>query len=762
MIYSVMKPFSIETLWTDVGFVPNTEQEEAIRHVDGPLYLTAGPGSGKTRVLLWRTLNLIVFHNVHPDEIVLTTFTQKAALQLKEGLQVYLGMASNYTGVQYDLASMFIGTVHSVCQKILRDRRFSEGRKRRKPIKLMDELEQYFYLKRTRIWDRLLVAGNLEVMDINAYFQKTPPKFPNKHKALLDCISMFNRFTEERLNVSKALDIADRNDNLHAILRMYQEYRNSLKDTDSTEICDLPLIQEKALEVIEQYLDASTIFKHVIVDEYQDTNFIQEQLYLKLAGHKNICVVGDDDQALYRFRGSTVENFVEFPARVKKYLGVKTTKVPLSINYRSRQHIVKFYTCFIEQEDWKKGGNPDEQYRVHDKAIKAKSMDSGVAVLTTQIDEPNWIAETAVLCKKLVDKKVVKDPNQIAFLFPSVKNTRARAMIGALRDQGLNVYAPRAGRFLEVPEATELFGIYSHVFGVPDMSKYSGWEFNDYKDWLQKSHNIAAKLIENDADLSLFIKHKNAEIKRVISDFDALLKVARKSEWDLDDIYDMDKMRRKLSTASGLSDHAHRALLSPYLARVVNVRLQDENQQAFKLKQIINRATSLDWSILDLFYQTTGFGHFKKYYDQAQNEGNEASICNLSKITEYLTRFMEMYSPMLSANFLSEQGFARLFFSSYLYTLFRMGESEYEDEDNPFPKGNIPFLTIHQAKGLEFPVVFLYPSRKKGQPSLPERVMRKLKDFDGEPLDKIDSFDTMADVLRWPISSRKIDDYSAN
>lgn len=85
------------------------------------------PGSGKTRVLLWRTLNLIVFHNLQPNEIFLATFTEKAALQLKEGFQGLLSIASKYTHKPYDIAEMYVGTLHSLCQKLLSDRRFSEG-----------------------------------------------------------------------------------------------------------------------------------------------------------------------------------------------------------------------------------------------------------------------------------------------------------------------------------------------------------------------------------------------------------------------------------------------------------------------------------------------------------------------------------------------------------------------------------------------------------------------------------------------------------
>ena len=93
-----MNPITLEQLWCIVGFTPNNHQRRAIEHLDGPLYLPAGPGSGKTRVLLWRTLNLLVFHNVQPEEIFLATFTEKAAIQLREGLRALLGHATTHTG----------------------------------------------------------------------------------------------------------------------------------------------------------------------------------------------------------------------------------------------------------------------------------------------------------------------------------------------------------------------------------------------------------------------------------------------------------------------------------------------------------------------------------------------------------------------------------------------------------------------------------------------------------------------------------------
>lgn len=735
------KNFNIETLWKEVNFTPNKSQEQAIKHIDGALYLTAGPGSGKTRVLLWRTLNLIVFHNIQPDEILLTTFTEKAAHQLKEGLQSLLGLASNHTGKQYDLASMYIGTVHSACNRIIGDRRFFENRSRNKPVKTIDQLEQYFFIKRHSIWNRLLLAGDIDTIGLNAYFQKKAPSFPNKHKAILECTALFNRFSEERLDIENALSKTEEEDGLYAILKMYKEYRNILIEDDLFDQSDLSLIQDKALQVVEKFDGAKKIFKYIIVDEYQDTNSIQEQLYFGLSGNKNICVVGDDDQALYRFRGSTVENFVEFPTRAQQHLGIETTKIPLSINYRSRKKIVDFYTAFIEQEDWTKNGDINNQYRVHDKGINAFSTDSGTSVISVQDD---WIDQTAEFCKDLINNNKVSDANQIAFLFPSLTNVDAQRTIKALKDSGLNVYAPRAGRFLEGQEASELFGVFANVFGTPDVSEFSGFEFNKYKTWLKEIDITGKKIISQDSDLSKFVSHKRVELEKVTKDFEALLRVVDKNKWELDQEFDLNLMRRKLAEATNLSDGAKNAILSPYLARIVNDRKKDKTQQPFKISQIINRATSLDWSILDLFYQLTGFSHFKHYFDLAQNEGNEAPICNLSKIVEYITKFMEIYSSILSASFIREEGFIRLFFSSYLYTIYRMGESEYENEDDPFPKGNIQVLTIHQSKGLEFPVVFMYPKRREFlEADTKEVIIRNLKEIDGEPLDKIGRFDLM-------------------
>lgn len=143
---------TLDTLFDAAGFSPNPAQREAILHTHGPLFLVAGPGSGKTRVLLWRTLNLLVFHGVDPSQIFLSTFTEKAAQQLKDGLLSLLTPVTRLNGRTFDLSKMYVGTVHSLRHRMLEDRAFSPGRARLDIPTVMDALDQYFHLASNGFW----------------------------------------------------------------------------------------------------------------------------------------------------------------------------------------------------------------------------------------------------------------------------------------------------------------------------------------------------------------------------------------------------------------------------------------------------------------------------------------------------------------------------------------------------------------------------------------------------------------------------------
>ena len=163
---------------------------------------------------------------------------------------------------------------------------------------------------------------------------------------------------------------------------------------------------------------------------------------------------------------------------------------------------------------------------------------------------------------------------------------------------------------------------------------------------------------------------------------------------------------------------------------------------------VIKRATSIDWSLLDLFYRCCGFRHFIEMFDAAQRDQDpdEGPVCNLGLLSQYLSRFMDQRVPIITGALLEDDLFLKVFFGSYLYALFKRGESEYEDAEDPFPKGRIPFLTIHQAKGLQFPVVVLGNLRKDDKGPQPvEELVRPLLPLDreGEPLDRLAKFDIM-------------------
>lgn len=755
---------TLPDLWNRSNFSPNSAQRQAIEHVDGPLYLPAGPGSGKTRVLLWRTLNLIVFHGVQPDKIYLSTFTEKAALQLRQGLQALLGMATEHTGVMYDVSQMYVGTVHSLCQRLLTDRRLSSQRSRPRPPQLLDELGQYFFLYRARFWADLLASVGLDAeaggnATINALFGS---KSDSRHLAVTNCIGFFNRLSEECIAPEDALaTLADRPPSVQAYLdehsiepnelatlfRMYQSYREQVAERRSVSQTDFSLIQQEAYQALVALDGASDVFQHVIIDEYQDTNTIQERLFFELAkGTGNLCVVGDDDQALYRFRGATVENFVEFPARCQRYLGRTPRRIPLSTNYRSRPPVVEFYDRYMNQCDWRKEDG-DGHYRVAGKDIRPHRQYDGPAVVRTANGAPHvCFADIAALVRELLDTGRVQDANQIAFLYPSLKSVQVERMKEALEARGIEVYAPRAGRFLKVGASTDMFGVLRLIVGSPDLGRYihgGSGDWNTYRTWLHNAKARAEELAAQDPPLAMYVRDRQAEIKRAIADREILAQIVAKHRWDPSQPYDIDSMKRPLAEATGLSQAARRNLTSSRFERAA--RAQQDAGRPFVLQYILRRATSLDWTLLDAFYRICGMAHFRRMFTLAERGGDEGPICTLSLVSQYLRRFLDEYATVLTADILAEGGLGRLLFGSYLFALWRLAESEYENREQPFPKGRIPFLTIHQAKGLEFPVVVLANAAKRdlGPQKVEVMVRPFLQREEGEPLDRVSEFDIM-------------------
>jgi DNA helicase-2/ATP-dependent DNA helicase PcrA len=721
---------ALEVLWKELGFEPNEHQREAIRAISGPLYLTAGPGSGKTSVLVWRTLNLIVFHGVPPEQIFLGTFTEKGAHQLRERLRGLLAIVTEKTGKPFDISRMSIGTIHSICHSLLTDRRLSPPGVRPRAPGLLDAFAQYQFVYALKNWGRLLEASELGSNgneQITAYFEGRTSR--SRHRAVVNVISFFNRMSEESLDLGAR---KPRDPIVRGLIRMYNAYRVLLEERSERRLTDLSLIQTHAYQRIAESPQGDRLFQHVIVDEYQDTNSIQERIYFRLAARsKNLCVVGDDDQALYRFRGATVDNFLAFPARCKEFLHAGARRIPLESNYRSRMKIVAFYNAFMQEFDWKRG---KQAFRV-EKSIRATNSDDKAAVFTAAPAKPADVAaEVAAAVRALIENKCVRDPNEIAFLFPSLKSSCVAKMRTALEEVGLKVYAPRAGRFVEQAESLKVFGIYLLIFGNP------GHQHTEYADWLGRAAAMGRQLIRNDKALGHFVKDRQDEIVAVVRDEHALLACLESRGIDENDECG-ERDLGLLRTAKGVSEEVRGFLLSGRLSNYIREQSKRRPDRPITYRYIVNRACSLDWGVLDLFYQLTAFDVLKAAFDLAEDGSDEGPICNLSLISDYLSRFQEQTSPVISAQFLRDQMFTRKLFSSFLYSIFRLSEGEYEDKEDPFPKGRIPFLTVHQAKGLEFPVVVLGNLRASSEERVIDRLAVELGAERLEPADRAPTFD---------------------
>ncbi|MBY0596490.1 ATP-dependent helicase [Bacillus bingmayongensis] len=734
---------TIEDLFEMHEFMPNNEQKEAILSLDGPLFLTAGPGSGKTRVLLWRSVNQIVFQKVDPAEIFLSTFTEKAAKQLLDGLQAILGIVTNLTGKPYDISKMYIGTLHSLCQRIIGDRRFVIDRGRVNVPTLLDDIEQYFLVNSGVFWAKVRELLHIEDdeefrLEIKNYFEN---RSLSKHNCAQSLIAIFNRFSEENLSVEEIKHRAEtlEDDMLLKIVTLYEWYKDNLFNNNRV---DFSLLQQRALNQLLISEHVINEFKYVVIDEYQDTNKIQEKIIFRLAkGHKNLCVVGDDDQSLYRFRGANVENFVQFPERCKQYLSMSPKQITLNINYRSKMQIVDTYTSFINKISWVRESGIG-YYRVQDKDIRSYNQEKDTAVVTsTSAPYKDVASEIAEFVKNLIDEGKVEDSNQIAFLYPSLKNNKkARTMKLALEKIGLNVYAPRAGRFLEVEEAKAVFGLFLNIIGKPTRGEYGG-AYAEYHEWIKSVVDFARELMKNDDRLALFVETKKEELKTCADDYIRLLEVVNENGWMLKDSYRPKEHKGKLLKTAGISQRTRKGLGTQALDKIADEKIKEG--KPFTLQYILNRATSVDWSILDLFYRLCGFNYFSYMFKLAEQGTDEGPVCNLSMISDYLARYMEQTKSVITGSSLIEGRLVIDFFGRFVYGLFQLGESEYENEEVSFPKGRIPFLTIHQSKGLEFPYVVLGAPEKRMTIPKGEEIVRKIVQDNVEPLEKIPEFDAM-------------------
>lgn len=283
----------------------NDKQEEAVRHFEGPLLILAGAGSGKTRVLTHRIAYLIEEHQINPYQILALTFTNKAANEMRERVDRI---------VSYGAETIWVSTFHSTCVRILR--RYIDLIGYSRSFTIYDSDDQKSLMK-----------------DICKHMNIDPKKY--REKTFLNAIS--NAKNELKTPEQFADEVA-KEYNRKIFGEVYKEYQKRLKQNNALDFDDLIMktveLFKSEPEVLERYQER---FRFIMVDEYQDTNTAQFALLSLLASkYRNLCVVGDDDQSIYKFRGANIYNILNFE---KIFPEAKTIR--LEQNYRSTKRILE-------------------------------------------------------------------------------------------------------------------------------------------------------------------------------------------------------------------------------------------------------------------------------------------------------------------------------------------------------------------------------------------------------------------------------------
>lgn len=623
-------------------------QKEAISHTEGPVLIIAGPGSGKTLVLILRTLNLLLQGLAEPSQVMLCTFTEKAAFELRDRFS----LAAKKLGYEGDLASLLVGTIHSIANEfILRYRHYTLLGNN---SEVLDELTQLLFIYEH--FDEII--GPEEDGHYLGHWT-------TRWTAVKGVRDYFNKITEELIDHEQLLSSED--PFVKAIGNAYLAYRNLLFETNRIDFAHQQKLFLDLLNHPEIGIALRGQIRYLMVDEYQDSNYIQEQLYLHLVGKGgNICVVGDDDQSLYRFRGATVRNILEFS---KQFSPCYITP-PLSINYRSHHDIISTYNKFMNSWDWSNpgGGTPFRFSKTIKPNPREKFPDYPAVFAIWGTDKKDEARRFADLVAFLKRERVIEDESQVALLLHSVRQNHSGPYLHALEEKGIRAFCPRARAYFDNDEVRLMVGSFAVLLG------YYGEA---------RGEVIGQSLTK----LVAYIDGCIEDLARAYADPHPLAKMIQAFAHEIDSLQEGETLDRRLA---------------------------------------------------DYFYQFLACEPF------ASLVKNENRARNLAIFSQLLNVFQTYYHyTVITAR--NREPLRLHFFNSFLRLLYEGGINEYEDPNRPLPKGYVQVMTIHQAKGLEFPVVVVGSLDKSL--SSPKQIDRVLGPFyhrpPFEPEDRITGFDRM-------------------
>lgn len=684
-------PPSIEELYnafsTYRGYQLNRQQKDAVESDGEGTWILAGPGTGKTETIVVRVLRLLLIDQAPPESIVLTTFTERAATNLEDRLALYLdGILEQpqFPDVGRPNTSLvWTGTLHHLAYDILNQ--FALGTQE---TVLLDEEASLFKLLQS------LNTGTIQNERLYKAIvgEEVPPyhRYDRIHFAE-QVKTGINRTVEDNVDIDALEDgrtlrrsethwpdNGAKDDFLDAIYQYEESLTNSV---------DFPRLQRALLKFL-QSPDANPFLrgdseiefpgvKHIIVDEYQDTNPIQEQIYMELAREaSSFVVVGDDDQALYRFRGASVDPMVTFDERIQNELnipistkaGLETTR--LFRNYRSRDELVNALNEYISAT----GDVARYSEARTSKAELEAATDQGGEFPPIQImvgkSEKALAGATVDAIKKLSENDVVSDCRQIALLAHSTKVTRRSSFKpynDAFDDSGLPLFNPGSKDLHHDQYLKAMLGLMTLVIDPndavltverQDIKEYVGYEENGKKSSLR---TIAKKYLDESPQLRSWVES-------TIDRFD-------QRGWRDDSDY-------------------------PTNWNFLNVFYGILNQPPFD--KLVDKsggprtaleAWRLGWlsSVIESFQQNLGMN----------------GRLFPAKDDEFTRGFYEFRDREQPDSIRGVDPYIIDKFYRNLIAVFKQGGfDEIEDEVEAIPKHYYPALTVHQSKGLEFPIVF--------------------------------------------------------
>ena len=583
----------------------NEQQKLPVIHKNGPLIVIAGAGSGKTRVLTYRIVHLIN-QNIDPFNILALTFTNKAAAEMKKRISESVGDSQ--------ARNIWMGTFHSVFARILRS-----------------EAPLLGYPTNFTIYDTYdserLVSNIIKELNLNKDHYKAK-QIRNRISSLKNnFITAENYFNNpEIIEVDK---ISKRSE-FGIIYKRYVErcFRSSVMDFDDLLLKTNELLN-KFPEVLSKYQDK---FRYILVDEYQDTNYSQYLIIKALSDrHQNLCVVGDDSQSIYSFRGANIDNILNFK---KHYPDCKIYK--LEQNYRSSNNIVQCANSLIQNNQFKL-----------DKTIWTQNNDGEKIIINKSLSDSD---EGRYVASDIFERKNNELLNNSSFAVLYRTNAQSRAVEDALRK----------------------INIEYQVFG--GLSFYQRKEIKDILAYLRLIENL-----NDEESLRRIINFPPRGIGQTT--LDKLTLISEKQNISLfDSISNLNDPSVKINKGT-------REKLENFMNQILSFKVFSQNKNAFEtVSHIINKIQIVN------FYK---------------NEGSLESFNRIENIEELVNGINDFI-----------EGQEELFESDKSLSKYLEDVALYSETDKEASNEKVSLMTVHMAKGLEFPIVYVLGMEENLFPSI--------------------------------------------